>query len=354
MDVLLAHGRQAGDLGDARAELAARGVTEAQAAVRVQVVAAGRVARAPRGRQPRRVTQQLDQRLLPVLPVAQQTQIAQGFLGGTELALPLAEFVAEGYEQSAQTLALVLRQGHDASEVVTLGGLFFFGKVTHEVAAVLVPRHHAVEEERVHVVVERLVVQKQLRQQTQISTPGALSTSVDLEKGNKVVAVDLVAGRVAEFALGPVPLKGLARREIRQTKLVNVDHVDVSKLLGVRTEIPRLDDVLAHLDLVEVAHEVELGVVLDHRPSRAQFLNLLLGLQDRGHLLLRLGGHVRHFDVGASRGELRAVFVTQTGQRSAGLGQSRVVRDQGILAVLLPARLGWERAFAVIASFGRQ
>lgn len=106
------------------------------------------------------IQQHAHDRFLPVGAVAQEAEVGEGFFGGAELAFPLRELVAEGDEELAVAFALVLREGEDAGDVVALGGFFLLGEVADEVAAVWGAGGHAVEEEGVHVVVERLVVEE--------------------------------------------------------------------------------------------------------------------------------------------------------------------------------------------------
>ena len=77
-----------------------------------------------------RVAEQLDERLAPVLAVAQHAQVRQRFLRRAEFAFPFGELVAERDEEAAESLALILRQREDARDVVAFGGFFFFGEVT--------------------------------------------------------------------------------------------------------------------------------------------------------------------------------------------------------------------------------
>ena len=220
------------------------------------------------------VGEDVDDRLLPVRPIPQQAQVAERFLGAAQPPFPLRELVAEGDEQLPEALALVLREGQDARDVVALGGLFFLGEVADEVAAVLVAGGHAVEEERVDVVVEGLVVEEELGQEAEIAAPGALATAVDLEEGDVVVAVDLVAGRVEQRAFGAVALERSALPEIRQAELADVHHLLFRVLDRVRAEVPGFHLVLAHLHPAEVAHPADLRLVLRHAAARAEFLNL--------------------------------------------------------------------------------
>jgi len=222
------------------------------------------------------VRQDVDDGLLPVGAVAQQAQVAERLLGAAELALALGELVAESDEELAEALALILRQGQDAGDVVALGGLLLLGEVADEVAAVVVAGGHAVEEERVDVVVEGLVVEEELRQQAQVAAPGALPPAVDLEEADVVVAVDLVAGRVQERAFGAVALEGPPSAEVRQAELADVHHFFFRVFDRVRAEVPRLHLVLAHLHPAQVPHPADFRLVLRHAAARAEFLDLLL------------------------------------------------------------------------------
>ena len=84
----------------------------------------------------------------------------------------------------------------------------------------LVPSYHAVKQEGIDVIIQRLVIQEELGKQAQITTPSALPPAIDLKEAHKVVAIDLIAGRVTQFAFRAMPLKGLPGREVRQTEFV--------------------------------------------------------------------------------------------------------------------------------------
>ena len=159
VDVLLRHACQRRDFRNAGRELR-RGRGEAKGRMRVQMLRRRGVRRRARRWEARRVGEKFNQHFLPILSVTQQTQVGERFLGRAQLALTLTEFVGEGDQQTAQALSLVLRQGENTSDVVSLGRFLFLAEVPNEMAPVLVPRDHAVEQERVDVVVERLVIQE--------------------------------------------------------------------------------------------------------------------------------------------------------------------------------------------------
>ena len=159
--------------------------------------------------------QDLNQRILPIRPVPEESQVAQRFLRTAEFPLPLTQLVTERDQQLAEALALVLRQRQDARDVVPLRALFLLAEISDQMAAVLVSGRHAVEQKGVDVVIQRLVVQEQLAQQAQVATPGPLPAAVDLEEAEVVVAVDFVPRGVAQQAFGAVTLKGSLAPEIR-------------------------------------------------------------------------------------------------------------------------------------------
>lgn len=66
---------------------------------------------------------------------------------------------------------------------------------------------HAVEEERVDVIVEKLVVEETFREERQVAAPRALFPTVDLEKRDIVVAIDLVARWMMQCAFRKMTLE---------------------------------------------------------------------------------------------------------------------------------------------------
>lgn len=76
-------------------------------------------------------------------------------------------------------------------------------------AARVVLGHH-VEQERVCVVVERLVVQKQFRQETQVLGVALVFAAINLEKRDGRLAVDLVARRMPQIAFGQMAFQALS------------------------------------------------------------------------------------------------------------------------------------------------
>ena len=77
---------------------------------------------------------------------------------------------------------------------------------------------HNVEEERLNVVIQGLVVQEQLGQQAQVLAVDFLLLAVDLEDRERVVAIDFVAGRVAQIALELSASQTLPRRHRESAK----------------------------------------------------------------------------------------------------------------------------------------
>ena len=100
---------------------------------------------------------------------------------------------------------------------------------------------HDVEQEGVGVVIERLVIEKELGEETQVLRVGLVLAAVDLEEGDLVLPVDLVARRVPQPALGQVPRQTLPAPHVAEAELAYVDARQGDQLLRVRREVPRLD-----------------------------------------------------------------------------------------------------------------
>ena len=118
----------------------------------------------------------------------------------------------------------------------------------------LVLYRHAIVHERIDVVVQRLVIEKTFRYQTQVPTPCPLPSSVNLEKGDIVVSVYLVSGGMEQRTLGPMSFELSHSGVIQQTELADVQDGEMGVLGRVWGEIPRFNFVLANLQLVEVFH----------------------------------------------------------------------------------------------------
>lgn len=93
---------------------------------------------------------------------------------------------------------------------------------------------HAVEEERVDVVVQGFVVKEEFAEQAEVAAPSALTAAVDFEEGHRGVAVDFVAGRVEQGAFGTVPGEGLEGGEVAQAEFADVDGVRGGEVGRVR------------------------------------------------------------------------------------------------------------------------
>ncbi len=63
-------------------------------------------------------------------------------------------------------------------------------------AAVFIARGHAIEEKGVNVVVERFVIEEELAKETEIAAPPALTTAINLEKGNEIIPIDFITWRM--------------------------------------------------------------------------------------------------------------------------------------------------------------
>ena len=213
-----------------------------------------------------------------------------------------------------------------------------------------VPRRHAVKEEGVDVVVERFVVQEEFAQQAEVPAPAALPPPVDLEEGDRGVAVDFVAGGVQERAFGAVPGEGLQGGEVAEAEFADVHRFCGGEGRGVGREVPRLHLEGAHLDAVEVPHARDLGLVLRHAAARPELFDLLFARV--GGVVLRvrrLGGGGGVLDV--DEVELRVLAFGGAGDD---LGGDHGDGGVAARAVLLAAHEGRPYGFGRIARGGAQ
>lgn len=220
--------------------------------------------------------QQIHHRLRPVSPIPQQSQIAERFLRTAQFALPLTQLIAKRDEQLPKSHPLILRQRENTSNVIPLRGLFLLAKIPHQMAPMLVARGHAVEEKRIHVIIERLMIQEQFGKKAKIPTPPPLSPAINLEETNIIIPIDFIAGGMQKRAFGAVAGKLLQAIVVAEAKLADVDHVGFGEGLWVRGEVPGFHFVLAHLHTLEVAHARDFRLVLRHAAARAEFFDLFL------------------------------------------------------------------------------
>mmetsp|Transcript_13380 Transcript_13380/g.54017 ORF Transcript_13380/g.54017 Transcript_13380/m.54017 type:complete len:575 (-) Transcript_13380:98-1822(-) len=223
----------------------------------------------------------------PVAAVRHQPEVRQRSLRGPDLALLLAQLVREGDEHLPVPLALVRRQRQDARQVVSLLGALLLAEVPDDVVPALVHLAQHVEQEEIHVVVERLVVQEELGEVAQVLAEDLLLLAVNLEKRRRLtarlVAVDLVPGRVVHLRLPKVPLQLLLPLEEVQGELAEEELLARGVLGRKRRKVPRVHLVPPELDFQDVSHlghllvlpqrvGVELGVLLVVRVLVLPFL----------------------------------------------------------------------------------
>ena len=110
-----------------------------------------------------------------------------------------------------------------------------------------VASRHAVEEERVDIVVEGFVIKEEFGQEAEITAPASLASAIYFEEGNAVVTIDFVAWWVEKCAFGAVSFEGLEAVGIAEAKLANVDAIGFCVNLRIWREIPGFHFEGAHL-----------------------------------------------------------------------------------------------------------
>ena len=77
---------------------------------------------------------------------------------------------------------------------------FYFGKISDDMKTLSVEFGQHVEHERIGVVIQRFVIEKQFRQETNVVRVAFVLSSVDFEEGDFVVSINFVAGRMDQRA----------------------------------------------------------------------------------------------------------------------------------------------------------
>lgn len=122
-------------------------------------------------------------------------------------------------EKSAEALPLVLRHRHDAGHVVLLLAMFLLGEVSDEMATFAVVLGEHVEEERLDVVVERLMIEEQLGEEAEVLAIDLVGVAVHLEDGDVATPVDLGGGRVSPQTLVQVSQQHRPTLRVLQAEL---------------------------------------------------------------------------------------------------------------------------------------
>ena len=200
------------------------------------------------------VSRQIDQKLgLPIASVADQAQVGERLLGRAEFLFHARQQVAEVDEQTAVAFVHVGRQNENAREVIVHDRLLLLGEIADhlERARCLAILRQNVEQKRLHVVVERLVIEEELGEEAEVLTVDLVVLSVDLEETEPLLAVDLASGRMPPHALLQMPVEHRVRLHVVQAVLAEEDLPELPDVVRIGRLVPGLDLVVAELyDLV--------------------------------------------------------------------------------------------------------
>ena len=144
--------------------------------------------------------------------------------------------------------------GHDAGHVVLLQTVLLLAEVAHQVAALRIVLGQDIEEEWLHVVVERLVIEEEFDEETEVLTVDLVGVAVHLEHGHPVLAVYLDPGRVPPRTLLQVALEDGPRLHVLETELAEEELGQPRVLLGVGARVPRADVKLPELNHLRGSH----------------------------------------------------------------------------------------------------
>mmetsp|Transcript_31100 Transcript_31100/g.99812 ORF Transcript_31100/g.99812 Transcript_31100/m.99812 type:complete len:418 (+) Transcript_31100:101-1354(+) len=204
----------------------------------------------------------------PMGLVAHTAKIGEGPLGRPFLLLDLRELEGEADDELAVSLSLVLRESEDAGKVVVHLAFFLLGEISHHMTSLIVTLADNIEEERVDIPIERLVVEEHLGEVAKVLAPHLRLGSVYFKHRNVISAVYLISRWVPRtFSLTELELMSLklflSLVEI-ESKLTEVEHVNRRIVLlpyfsWQGREVPSLNHEFAYLNL---AHVLDLGHLL--------------------------------------------------------------------------------------------
>lgn len=148
-------------------------------------------------------------------------------------------------------MALICGKCKNTGDIVVHCGELLLGKVAHQVHAFTIGDGHDVEEKGLHVKEQRLVVEKEFGEKTQVLAVLFLLVAVHFKVGNVALSVDLLAGRVPKRTLGRVSLKYSGGVHALEAKLANVQLQAALKVIRVRRGVPNVDLMLSKDDTLD-------------------------------------------------------------------------------------------------------
>lgn len=121
-------------------------------------------------------------------------------------------------EETAVSLTLVLGHRHDARNVVLLLTQFLLGKIADQMTTLAIVDCQDVEQERLHVIVKRFVIEEEFGQQAEVLTINLIDVAIHLENGEIVFTIDFSGRWMSPQALGHVPIQYRATFHVLETE----------------------------------------------------------------------------------------------------------------------------------------
>lgn len=121
-------------------------------------------------------------------------------------------------EEPPVTLSLILRHRHYTRHIIFLLTMFLFREISDKMAAFAIVFGQYVKQERLDVIIQRLVVQKQFGEEAEILTVYFVRVPVDFEHRYVAAAVYLRGGRMSPQTLVQVTHENRSTLRILKTK----------------------------------------------------------------------------------------------------------------------------------------
>lgn len=123
---------------------------------------------------PRLLRKHSQQNMCPITSVWDFPQITQWLLRWSRFPLSFTQFITQANDKLSVTTLLILRKGQNTSQIILLRRHLFLGKISNNMSPKFIHLANDIKVERVNVIIQRLVIEKQLCQKAQILTVNSM------------------------------------------------------------------------------------------------------------------------------------------------------------------------------------
>jgi len=124
----------------------------------------------------------------------------------------------------------------------------------HDVIPFIIDFTQDIEEERVDIIVQGLMIQEELGKQAQILAVDLVLLPIHLKDRQVLITINLFSRGVLQLTLETMAHQGLLLLDVFEAELTDIELLLIAVLLRERAEVPRLHLILAQFDKLDVLH----------------------------------------------------------------------------------------------------